>query len=122
MAAGILVRFGELVKSARHGFLPGNYGPARIQFHYEGPGVRPEDCLAALREKTPDAAIKEIVARALAEPRHVLTVLGEPKLAGIETIYRSKDLTILEERAFDLEHAKRVFEESNQRLRTAKLV
>jgi predicted metal-dependent enzyme (double-stranded beta helix superfamily) len=54
-----------------------------------------EDCLAALREKTPHAAVKEIVARAVAEPRHVLKALGEPKLAGIEPLYRSEQLTIL---------------------------
>jgi predicted metal-dependent enzyme (double-stranded beta helix superfamily) len=54
-----------------------------------------EDCLAALGEKTPHAAVKEILARAVAEPRHVLKALGEPKLAGIESLYRSEQLTIL---------------------------
>src|ERR671911_628523 len=54
-----------------------------------------EDCLAALQEKTPHAAVKEIVARAVAEPLHVVKALGEPKLAGIETLYRSDQLTIL---------------------------
>ena len=54
-----------------------------------------DDCLAALREKSPHAAIKEIVARAVGEPRHVLKALGEPKRAGLETLYRSEQLTIL---------------------------
>jgi predicted metal-dependent enzyme (double-stranded beta helix superfamily) len=54
-----------------------------------------EDCLAGLREKSPHATIKEVVARAVADPRHVLKALGEPKLAGIETLYRSEQLTIL---------------------------
>jgi predicted metal-dependent enzyme (double-stranded beta helix superfamily) len=54
-----------------------------------------EACRAALQETTPHAAVKEIVARAVAEPRHVLKALGEPKLAGLETLYRSEELTIL---------------------------
>jgi predicted metal-dependent enzyme (double-stranded beta helix superfamily) len=54
-----------------------------------------QDCRAALQEKNSHAAVREIVARAVAEPRHVLKALGEPKLAGIETLYRSQELTIL---------------------------
>lgn len=54
-----------------------------------------EDCLAALRETTPHVAVKEIVARAVAEPLHVVRALGEPKLGGIEPLYRSEQLTIL---------------------------
>jgi predicted metal-dependent enzyme (double-stranded beta helix superfamily) len=54
-----------------------------------------EDCLDALNEKSPHGAVKEIVARAVAEPGQVLKVLGEPKLAGLETLYRSEQLTIL---------------------------
>ncbi|HWO40941.1 MAG TPA: hypothetical protein VNO43_03960 [Candidatus Eisenbacteria bacterium] len=54
-----------------------------------------EKCLNALKEKSPRAAVKELVARAVAEPPAVLKVLGEPKLAGIETLYRSEQLTIL---------------------------
>lgn len=54
-----------------------------------------EACLDALKEKSSHAAVKEIVARAVAEPPHVLKVLGEPKLAGIEALYRSEQLTIL---------------------------
>jgi predicted metal-dependent enzyme (double-stranded beta helix superfamily) len=54
-----------------------------------------EDCCAALREQAPHAAVKEIVARAVAEPGHVLKALGQPTRAGIETLYRSNELTIL---------------------------
>ena len=54
-----------------------------------------EDCLVALQENSPHAAVKEIVARAVADPLHVIKGLGEPKLAGIETLYRSDQLTIL---------------------------
>jgi predicted metal-dependent enzyme (double-stranded beta helix superfamily) len=54
-----------------------------------------QECISALREKNPHAAIKEIVARAVAEPRHILKTLGEPKLAGLQPLYRSEQLTIL---------------------------
>ena len=54
-----------------------------------------EDCRGALTEDNAHAAVKEIVARAVAEPSHVLKALGEPKLAGIQTLYRSDSLTIL---------------------------
>jgi predicted metal-dependent enzyme (double-stranded beta helix superfamily) len=54
-----------------------------------------QDCLDALNEKSAHAAVKEIVARAVAEPGQVLKALGEPKLAGLESLYRSEQLTIL---------------------------
>jgi predicted metal-dependent enzyme (double-stranded beta helix superfamily) len=54
-----------------------------------------EDCRAALKEKSPHAAVKEIVARAVTEPGRVVKALGEPKLAGLESLYRSEQLTIL---------------------------
>lgn len=54
-----------------------------------------EACLDALKEKSSHAAIKEIVARAVAEPQYVLKALGEPKLAGLEALYCSEQLTIL---------------------------
>lgn len=54
-----------------------------------------EDCRAALREGDPRAAIRELVARAVSEPAGVVRALGEPARAGVETIYRADDLTIL---------------------------
>ena len=54
-----------------------------------------EDCRAALTEDNAHAAVKEIVARAVAQPADVLKALGEPKLAGIQPLYRSASLTIL---------------------------
>jgi predicted metal-dependent enzyme (double-stranded beta helix superfamily) len=54
-----------------------------------------EDCCDALRENNVHAAVKEIVARAVVQPSEVLKALGEPKLAGIQTLYRSESLTIL---------------------------
>jgi predicted metal-dependent enzyme (double-stranded beta helix superfamily) len=54
-----------------------------------------EECRAALRENDVQAAIRELVARAVSDPADVVRALGEPKLAGIETIHRAEDLTIL---------------------------
>jgi predicted metal-dependent enzyme (double-stranded beta helix superfamily) len=54
-----------------------------------------EDCRAALRERDSRAAIREIVARAVSEPSQIVRALGEPTRAGVETIYKADDLTIL---------------------------
>ena len=54
-----------------------------------------EECRAALRETKPQAAIREIVERAVREPAQIVRALGEPKRAGVETIYKADDLTIL---------------------------
>ena len=54
-----------------------------------------EECCAALQERDPQAAICELVERAVKEPSQILRALGEPRLAGVETIYRADDLTIL---------------------------
>lgn len=53
------------------------------------------DCRAALDESDVHGAIDEIVKKAVSEPGQVLRALGEPQLAGVETIYRAPDLTIL---------------------------
>lgn len=54
-----------------------------------------EECWAALKERDAQAAIRELVARVVSEPGEVVRALGEPQRAGVETIYRSDDLTIL---------------------------
>ena len=54
-----------------------------------------EDCRAALKERHAQAAIRELVEKAVSEPAQVVRALGEPKLAGVEKIYRADDLTIL---------------------------
>ena len=54
-----------------------------------------EECRVALKEGNAQAAIRELVTRAVSEPAEVVRTLGEPKLAGVETIYRAVDLTIL---------------------------
>ena len=53
-------------------------------------------CRAALKEHDPQAAIRELVARAVSEPGPVMRALGEPKRAGINALYRSEELTILD--------------------------
>ena len=52
------------------------------------------DCLAANGDKDPQAAVREVLARAVATPRAVLAALGEPEKAGMTTLHRSKTLTI----------------------------
>lgn len=54
-----------------------------------------EACRAALKEHDAQAAIRELVARAVSDPRQVVQALGEPKRAGVNTLYKSDDLTIL---------------------------
>jgi len=54
-----------------------------------------EDCRAALAEGSAQAAIREIVARAVSDPAAIVRELGEPRTAGIEAIHRAADLTIL---------------------------
>ncbi|MGH7783604.1 MAG: hypothetical protein ACREO5_07170 [Candidatus Binatia bacterium] len=54
-----------------------------------------QDCCNGLSEQNPHAALREMVARAVNEPGEVLKSLGEPKLSGIQTLYRSEALTIL---------------------------
>jgi predicted metal-dependent enzyme (double-stranded beta helix superfamily) len=53
------------------------------------------DCRAALREDAPQRAVREVVARAVSNPRDVLQALGGPQRAEMQTLYRSDDLTIL---------------------------
>ena len=54
-----------------------------------------EDCRAALKEHDTHSAIREFVAAVVTTPSEIVRVLGEPKRAGVETLYRANDLTIL---------------------------
>ena len=54
-----------------------------------------EDCRAALKEGNAQAAIQELVARAVSDSSGVVRALGEPKCSGVETLYKADDLTIL---------------------------
>jgi predicted metal-dependent enzyme (double-stranded beta helix superfamily) len=55
-----------------------------------------EDCQHASRE-TADAqsAVQDVVARVMSDPDAVLTGVGEPTKGGIQPLYRSADLTVL---------------------------
>ena len=58
-----------------------------------------EECRAARREWDKHAAVRELLARAVSEPTQILRALGEPRRAGVETIYETDDLpssTLLE--------------------------
>jgi len=54
-----------------------------------------EDCRAAIKGKDAQAVVRELVARAVGEPSQLMRMIGEPKRAGIETIYKADDLTSL---------------------------
>ncbi|MGE0120374.1 MAG: hypothetical protein AB7S71_22200 [Dongiaceae bacterium] len=53
------------------------------------------DCRTALQDGTPQKAMREVVARVVAEPAALLRVLGEPKRAEVRKLHHSSDLTIL---------------------------
>jgi predicted metal-dependent enzyme (double-stranded beta helix superfamily) len=53
------------------------------------------ECRALLKERDAQAAIRELVAKAVSEPAEVMRAFGEPKLSGVQTVYRADDLTIL---------------------------
>lgn len=53
------------------------------------------DCRAALAVDPSHKAVREVVARAVSDPATVLKGLGAPTKAGIEKIYHSHELTIL---------------------------
>ncbi len=54
-----------------------------------------EDCRAALAEDRSHKAVREVVARAVAEPTEVMAGLGEPKRAEIQKLYNAPELTII---------------------------
>ena len=54
-----------------------------------------EDCQRALAEADPQAAVQEVVARAVSAPGELIKALGEPTLAGVHTLHKADDLTIL---------------------------
>ena len=53
------------------------------------------DCRAALQDSSPQSAVKEVVERAMLQPREVEQALGTPQWAEIGTLHRSPELTIL---------------------------
>ncbi|MEJ2129136.1 MAG: hypothetical protein P8X81_09855 [Woeseiaceae bacterium] len=55
-----------------------------------------EDCVAANQESDAQAAVLEVLARAVADPGAVHRALGEHKSASINPLYRSDTLTIFD--------------------------
>lgn len=53
------------------------------------------DCKKAVREHPPQAAINEILARAVSDRASILSALKEPKRAEMQKLYQASDLTIL---------------------------
>lgn len=55
-----------------------------------------EACVQALKEVHPQAAIKELVDRAIDAPAEIDQALGPPAKGGLEIIHRSPELTVLQ--------------------------
>jgi predicted metal-dependent enzyme (double-stranded beta helix superfamily) len=53
------------------------------------------ECSAAASSESGQQAIREIVARTVADPRAILKSLGEPRRAEVQALHRAADLTIL---------------------------
>jgi predicted metal-dependent enzyme (double-stranded beta helix superfamily) len=53
-----------------------------------------EDCIIANDDTDPQAAVKEVLARAVSNPNGVLAAIGEPSQAGINVLHKSATLTI----------------------------
>ena len=54
-----------------------------------------DDVVSARRQSDDQTAVEEVLRRMVANPHAVLQELGEPVEAGLHTIYRADDLTIL---------------------------
>jgi predicted metal-dependent enzyme (double-stranded beta helix superfamily) len=53
------------------------------------------DCQDAVAQDTSHKGVREVVARAVSEPETVIAALGAPQRAGINVLFRSSNLTIL---------------------------
>jgi predicted metal-dependent enzyme (double-stranded beta helix superfamily) len=54
-----------------------------------------EDCTRALREGSPNKALREVVEQAVSEPSALVAALGEPRRAEVQKLYHAPQLTIL---------------------------
>jgi predicted metal-dependent enzyme (double-stranded beta helix superfamily) len=54
-----------------------------------------EDCLQAIKESNPEAAVKELVERAIASPGEIEAAIGTPSEGGLHRLYVSPELTVL---------------------------
>jgi predicted metal-dependent enzyme (double-stranded beta helix superfamily) len=53
------------------------------------------DCRAAMASDEAQKTIRELLREAVSDPREVIRVLGEPKKVGIELLYRSDEITMI---------------------------
>ncbi|MEQ1618483.1 MAG: hypothetical protein ABL883_09090 [Terricaulis sp.] len=53
-----------------------------------------EDCVIASRERESQAAVREVLTRAVGDHAGVLTALHPPQVAGLDVLHRSPTLTI----------------------------
>ena len=53
-----------------------------------------DDCVIANKDSDPQAAVKEVLARAVRNPSQALAAIGEPDQAGLRVLLRSETLTI----------------------------
>ena len=53
------------------------------------------DCRAALRQSTPELAVKELLERTVASPSEVEAALGAPREGKVGVLHHAPDLTIL---------------------------
>jgi len=54
-----------------------------------------DDLKRARTETSSQAAVREVIAHAVSEPRDMVLGMGEPTAPGLHTLYRAGDLTIL---------------------------
>lgn len=50
------------------------------------------DCRDALSETSPQTLVREVLARAVAEPSTVIAALGEPQRAGVGKLYHAEEV------------------------------
>ena len=53
-----------------------------------------EDCVIANQESDAQAAVREVLAKAVSKPAAVISALGEPEKAGLNVLLSSSTLTI----------------------------
>lgn len=53
------------------------------------------DCRQAMKETDQERAVREVVNQAVADPAALMRDIGEPERAGVFTLHRSDDLTVL---------------------------
>jgi predicted metal-dependent enzyme (double-stranded beta helix superfamily) len=54
-----------------------------------------EACRAAVAAADAERAVRELVAEAVSDPFRVASVLGDPEHAGVQTLYRAADVTVI---------------------------